>query len=94
MISVTSPLGCQRGTFLERTTEDAEHPMKMWWSLRSSLIQKLVEREDTEHRFSERQLKTALDGIPLVGRIDSYQVRFLQYGILKDWKSIGDNGLQ
>ena len=55
---------------------------------------RLVERPDHDNpelRRSELQLSAELDGIPIAGRVDSYKLRFLDYGVLKGWKSIGDN---
>jgi hypothetical protein len=96
-INVTSMLGCMRSTYLERTIDYAASPLGMWWTLRGELIHRLVERPDHDNpelRRSELQLSAELDGIPITGRVDSYKLRFLDYGVLKDWKSIGDNGLQ
>jgi hypothetical protein len=96
-INVTSMLGCMRSTYLERTIDYAASPLSMWWTLRGELIHRLVERPDHDNpeiRRSELQLSAELDGITITGRVDNYKLRFLDYGVLKDWKSIGDNGLQ
>jgi len=101
-ISVTSLIGCLRSTYLERVTDYAAPPMSQWYSLRGELIHKLVEHPDRDDpdtlRRSEMSclslFKTGTDEIPISGRIDSYKLKFLKHGTLKDWKSIGDNGMQ
>lgn len=96
-ISATALTGCLRGLYLERTTDYAATPKSQWWSLRGELIHKLVERPDMDNpytRRSEARLYTEIDGITLSGQLDNWRQRFLEKGVLKDWKSIGDNGLR
>jgi hypothetical protein len=96
-ISATALLGCLRSTYLERLTDYAATPESMWFSLRGELIHRLVERPDMDNpylRRSEMRLKARCNGAEISGQLDNYKLRFLEQGILKDWKSIGDNGLQ
>jgi hypothetical protein len=96
-ISVTALLGCLRSTYLERVTDYAAHPESQWWSLRGELIHRLVERPDMDNpylRRSELRLRAKVNGYEVSGQLDNYKLRFLEMGILKDWKSIGDAGLQ
>ena len=96
-ISVTALLGCMRSTYLERITDYAAPPESQWWSLRGELIHRLVERPDMDNpylRRSEMRLKAKVNGYEVSGQLDNYKLRFLEKGILKDWKSIGDAGLQ
>lgn len=96
-ITATSLLGCLRSTYLERITDYAANPESQWYSLRGELIHRLVERPDMDNpylRRSEMRLFTELDGMRISGQIDNYKLRFLEQGVLTDWKSIGDNGLQ
>ena len=94
-ISVTALLGCLRANYLERITPYAATPESRWYSLRGDLIHRLLERNNGDStRLCETTLEATLGGVKLTGRIDAYQQTFLRRGILKDWKSIGDNGLQ
>lgn len=97
-ISVTALTGCLRQVYLERNIDYAAHPMHRWFTLRGELIHRLVEMPDregpTEQEFSERRFTAMLNGTPITGKVDRYKLRFLEHGILKDWKSIGDNGMQ
>lgn len=96
-ISVTVLLGCMRSTYLERVTDYAAHPESQWWSLRGELIHRLVERPDMDNpylRRSEMRLRAKINGFEVSGQLDNYKLRFLEKGILKDWKSVGDAGLQ
>lgn len=96
-ISATALLGCLRATYLERVINYAATPASQWFSLRGKLIHKLVERPDMDNpylRRSEMRLYARLNGMQISGQLDNYQLRFLKLGILKDFKSIGDNGLQ
>jgi len=95
-ISVTALLGCLRATYLERVTAYAAAPESQWWSLRGELIHRLVERPDMDNpylRRSELRLQATIDGHVVSGRLDNYRLRFLECGVLKDWKSVGDTGL-
>jgi hypothetical protein len=95
-ISVTALLGCMRSTYLERKTEYAATPESKWYSLRGELIHRLVERPDFDNpylRRSEIRLYANLNGCKISGQLDNYKLRFLNMGILKDWKSVGDNAL-
>lgn len=96
-ISVTALLGCLRSTYLERVIDYAAIPESMWYSLRGELIHRLVERPDMDNpylRRSEMRLRAKVNGHEVSGQLDNYKLRFLEQGVLKDWKSIGDNGLQ
>ena len=96
-ISVTALLGCMRSTYLERIIDYAAPPESQWWSLRGELIHRLVERPDMDNpylRRSEMRLRAKANGFEVSGQLDNYKLRFLEQGILKDWKSIGDAGLQ
>jgi hypothetical protein len=95
-ISVTALLGCLRATYLERITDFSATPESKWWSLRGELIHRLVERPDMDNpylRRSEMRLRAAVNGYVVSGQLDNYKLRFLEQGILKDWKSVGDTGL-
>lgn len=96
-ISATALIGCLRSTYLERVIDYIAEPKGQWYSLRGELIHKLVERPDYDNpygkRESEKRLFMELNGITLSGQMDIWRERFLQEGLLKDWKSIGDNGL-
>lgn len=95
-ISVTALLGCLRSTYLERVTDYAATPESKWYSLRGELIHRLVERPDFDNpylRRSEIRLHAQLNGFRISGQLDNYKLRFLNMGILKDWKSVGDNAL-
>jgi hypothetical protein len=96
-ISATALLGCLRSTYLERITDYAAPPESMWFSLRGELIHRLIERPDMDNpylRRSEMRLHAEVNGMKISGQVDNYKLRFLEKGVLKDWKSIGDNGLQ
>lgn len=97
-ITATSLTGCLRQLYLERTIDYSASIMSRWFTLRGELIHRLVELPDHDEpgdmAFSERRFTAELDGIPISGRIDRYKLRFLKHGMLKDFKSIGDNGLQ
>jgi len=96
-ISVTALLGCLRSTYLERTIDYAATPHSGWYSLRGTLIHKLIERPDLDNpylRRSEMRLFAKMNGATVSGQIDHYQQRALEKGVLLDYKSIGDNGLQ
>lgn len=47
-LSVTSLLGCNRQLYLERTTDYYVEPAKSWWSLRGSILHKLLENPGLE----------------------------------------------
>jgi hypothetical protein len=47
-ISVTSLLGCLRQLYLERTIEYFVEPPKSWWSLRGSILHRLLENPGFE----------------------------------------------
>lgn len=96
-ISATALTGCLRNVYLERIIDYPAAPASAWWSLRGKLIHKLVERPDMDNpylRRSEIRLEADINGYHLSGQLDNYKLRFLDQGILKDWKSIGDNGIQ
>ena len=96
-ISVTALLGCLRSTYLERIENYAATPESKWYSLRGELIHRLVERPDFDNpylRRSEVRLYADLNGFSISGQLDNYKLRFLDGGLLKDWKSVSDTGLQ
>lgn len=97
-ISTTALLGCLRSTYLERVTDYAAEPKTQWWSLRGQLIHKIVERPDFDNpyegRRSEKRLFIKVGGVDISGQLDVWRERFLADGLLKDWKSVGDNGLR
>ena len=97
-ISATGLLGCLRATYLERIIDYAASPQSMWFSLRGDLIHKIVERPRYENedgrRETEKRLSLPVNGTSMSGQLDVWRERFLVYRLLKDWKSIGDNGLR
>lgn len=96
-ISVTALLGCLRATYLERVTDYAAPPESKWWSLRGEIIHRLVERPDMDNpylRRSEMRLRAKVNDYEMSGQLDNYKLRFLEQGVLKDWKSVGDTALQ
>jgi len=102
-ITVSALTNCLRNVYLERITDYAATPKSQWWSLRGTLIHKIVERPNVYTEEYRRECEKRLyvdvdigDGIrvPISGQMDVYTLRFLKQGILKDWKSIGDNGLR
>lgn len=96
-ITASTLTGCLRNVYLERTVPYAAAPESAWYSLRGTLIHKIIERPDMDNpylRRSEMRLASEIDGVRLSGQIDHYQERFLKEGLLLDYKSIGDNGLQ
>lgn len=97
-ISTTATIGCLRNVFLERIYDYIAEPSSQWWSLRGDLIHKLVERPDYDDpygkRMTEKRLELPVGDVVISGQLDNWRERFLKDAVLKDWKSIGDNGLR
>lgn len=97
-ITASMITGCPREVYLKRKHEYSVNPKKMWWSLRGQLIHKILETDNRPDgslkAMSEERLSWDCDGIEISGKLDRYVLRFAQGGLLKDWKTIGDNGMQ